>query len=153
MNETRNVFTELKPKQKSKPKQTLGGCIITVVSLAVIFFIVKSCVFGSNKIGIYEKQELPEGFEYNIVEHDINTHINHLSIDINQKISVGQLATLAEKLDNYKSKTDKLYISYLVTGMPKGVGYWAVSNFEPDLEIDIMGSTTQEDKKNARFIN
>lgn len=101
----------------------------------------------SSKVGKYTKEELPEGFKYSIVNDQSDSTIgkNQLTVSIPLKVNEGQLATIAE--DIYKSKPEqkRFYISYLLPGMDGKNGAWATSNFDPELEIEILGSTERTD--------
>lgn len=101
----------------------------------------------SSKIGKYTKEELPKDFSYNIVEDESNVALqkNQLEIELNQKLTEGQIATLAEQLFNSKEKQRRFYIFYILKGVENSVAAWATSHFDPELEIGITGSTKEED--------
>ncbi len=101
----------------------------------------------SSKIGKYTKEELPKDFSYNIVKDESNVALqkNQLEIELNQKLTEGQIATLAEQLFNSKEKQRRFYIFYKLKGVENSVAAWATSHFDPELEIGIIGSTTEED--------
>jgi hypothetical protein len=112
--------------------------------------IIVSCSDGST-IGKYKKQPLPADFTYRILEDKSNDALekNQLVIEISEKITTEQIATLADKLYRSKDKQRRFYIAYLLPGMQLDAGSWATSNFDPELKIEIDGSTAMEDLKTA----
>ena len=109
----------------------------------------------SGTIGKYKKEPLPADFTYKIIEDNSDEAVekNQLTIEINRKISVEQIATLADKLFHSKPKQRRFYIFIMLPGMKVDVSYWAVSHFDPELEIDIIGSSTQQDLTTNKLVN
>ena len=104
-------------------------------------------IFGSSDtIGKYTKEELPQNFEYKIIEDQSNPSIekNQLDVEINQKLTEGQIATLAEELFNTKDQERRFYIFYKLKGIDNNIA-WATSHFDPDLKIEIFGSNYKQD--------
>ena len=106
-------------------------------------------------IGKYKKEPLPEHFSYKIIEDKSNEILdkNQLSLEISQKISIGQLATLASKLYKSKPKRKRFYMFYFLPGMKKNAGAWAITHFDPDLKIEILGTSSGDDTKNELKAN
>ena len=96
----------------------------------------------------YSKEPLPEGFSYKILYDESNDALqkNQLTIEISEKISIKQIASLAQDLYSTKTKQRRFYMFYLLPNMKKGSGAWAISHFNPDLKIKIIGSTKQEEE-------
>ena len=72
-----------------------------------------------------------------------------LSIDIRleQKVSKDFLQKLALKLRQEEPiKYDRIFICYLLPGMTPGAGVWATSHFNPNLKVEILGTTLEEEK-------
>jgi hypothetical protein len=72
-----------------------------------------------------------------------------LQIKINEKLNEDVLKDIAIKLRADRAGFDKLYISfYLPERLPdaSGNGAWAIANFTPELEVEIIGSTNDQDK-------
>lgn len=94
----------------------------------------------NTKIGRYAKESLPENFFYEIIkdESDKVLEKNQLEVEISQKLTEGQIASLAEELYNSKDPKRRFYIFYKLKGVENTAAYWAIS-------LDIMGSTTAED--------
>lgn len=112
---------------------------------AILITILTSC--NNNKIGGYTKEPLPADFSYKVLKDESNLKLqkNQLTVEINEKLTESQVATLAEKLYKSKDKQRRFYIFYLLPGMKDGSGAWATSHFDPDLKIDIMGATPKEE--------
>lgn len=113
--------------------------------ISIILF--ASCADNST-IGKYTKEKLPDDFSYKVIkdESDPAFEKNQITIEINQKISNGQIATLADKLFSSKPKQRRFYMFYIVSGMKVGSGAWATSHFDPEIEIMILGATEQEEE-------
>lgn len=96
---------------------------------------------------LYKKEPLPIDFSYKIVEEKTNNSLekNELTVEINKKISIGQIATLAEEFYLSKPKQRRFYIFYLLPGMKIGSGAWATSHYNPELRIEITGGTIEQD--------
>ncbi len=128
---------------------------ITLLLFTLIF--ITSC--GDNsKIGKYTKEELPSDFLYNIIKDESDTTLekNELYVELSRKITEGQIATIAEKLFNSKDKERRFYIFYSLKESEKSSMAWAISHFDPELEITINGSTAIEEsnvKKSAGEID
>jgi hypothetical protein len=136
----------------TNPKPNKTAVLITLILFtALIVFLVK-VIFGSSSssvTGKYTKEDLPSNFEYRIIKDESNSSIekNQLEVEINQKLTEGQIATLAEELYNTKDKQRRFYIFYNLKGNENSIIAWATSHFDPELEISISGSTNTEDNK------
>lgn len=119
--------------------------IIKITSILFAIFLLVSCR-DNTKIGKYTKEALPENFYYEIVkdESDALLEKNQLKVEISEKLTEGQIATLAEELYNSKDSRRRFYIWYKLKDVDNGSA-WATSHFDPELEISINGSTTEED--------
>ena len=95
----------------------------------------------------YKKEPLPTDFSYKIIEDKSNDALekNELTLEINKKISVEQIATLADKFFSTKKKQRRFYIFYLLPSMKIGSGAWATSHFDPELDIKIIGATKEQE--------
>lgn len=124
---------------------------ILLIFAALTIFLIKLIFGGSSNatIGRYTQEELPENFEYTIVKDESNPNIgkNQLEVEINQKLTEGQLATIAEELYNMKDKQKRFYIFYNLKDIESSITAWATSHFDPELEISINGSTNSQDNK------
>ena len=124
-----------------------------ITSIVFAIFLLVSC--GENtKIGKYTKEPLPENFTYEIVKDESNEALekNQLSVELSAKLTESQIATIAEELFNYKDKQRRFYISYNLKGIENTSTFWAISNFDPELEIEIIGSTIEQDKAKDKLL-
>ncbi len=89
-----------------------------------------------------------QGVSYTIIEKSSMRSIK-LAIDIRleQKVSKDFLQKLALKLRQEEPiKYDRMFITYYLPGMTPGSGAWATSHFNPNLKIEILGTTIDEEK-------
>jgi hypothetical protein len=89
-----------------------------------------------------------QGVSYTIIEKTSLRSIK-LSIDIRleQKVSKDFLQKLALKLwQEEPKKYDRIFICYYLPGMTPGSGAWATSHFNPNLNVNILGMTIEEEK-------
>lgn len=123
-----------------------------ITSILFAMFLLISCR-ENTKIGNYSKEALPENFHYEIIkdESDALLEKNQLTVEISEKLTVGQIATIAEELYNSKDNRRRFYIWYKLKGVENGVA-WATSHFDPELEISINGSTIEDDNKRDRLL-
>lgn len=123
-----------------------------ITSIIFAIFLLVSC--GENtKIGKYTKEALPKNFYYEIIKDESNAVLekNQLTVEISEKLTVGQIASLAQELYNSKDNRRRFYIWYKIKDIDNGTT-WATSHFDPELEISINGSTTEEDIKNGKLL-
>lgn len=71
----------------------------------------------------------------------------NIVIELPNKISKDQLTSIANKLRKTRDSFDKLWIFYNLVGMQSADGPWAITHFTPNLEVEILGSTDEEDEK------
>jgi len=131
----------------AKSKKTTK-LFLLLITLAIIAFVVNLLISESDTIGKYKKEELPQEFEYKIITDDSNKNLdkNQLEVEISNKLTEGQIATLAEKLFDSKEKQRRFYIFYdLKEENNNRIDNWATSHFDPELEISINGSTSKQD--------
>ena len=89
-----------------------------------------------------------QGVSYTIIEKLSMGRIK-LSIDIRleQKVSKEFLQKLALKLRQEEPiKYDRMFVTYYLPGMTLGSGAWATSHFNPNLKVEILGTTIEEEK-------
>ena len=115
--------------------------ILSFLFLSIFLFV--SC--ESSTIGDYKKEALPKNFNFQILKDESNLTLekNQLYVLINQKLTEGQIATLAEQLFSTKEQQRRFYIFYQLS--EKDMYVWATSHFDPELKIEIIGSTSEED--------
>jgi hypothetical protein len=71
----------------------------------------------------------------------------NIEIEIKSKITIDELKSIANKLRETRKSYDKLWIAYFLPDMKDGSGAWAITNFTPNLEAEIIGTTNIEEKK------
>ena len=112
--------------------------------ILIILLIVTFLLFPA--VSVFAKSF--QGVSYTIIEKSSMGSIK-LSIDIRleQKVSNDFLQKLALKLWKEEPiKYDRMFISYLLPGMSPGSGAWATSHFNPNLKVEILGTTIEEEK-------
>lgn len=99
-----------------------------------------------------QTEEISEDF-YKIIKETKNVNpafgINKCNIDIElkEKILADKLELVAIKLRETRKTFDKLWISFYLPGMKVDAGAWAIANFTPNLKVEILGTTLDEEKK------
>ena len=89
-----------------------------------------------------------EGVSYTIVEKSSMGSIKlSINIRLEQKVSKDFLQKLALKLRQEEPiKYDRIFITYYLPDMTPGSGAWATSHFNPNLKVNILGMTIEEEK-------
>lgn len=119
----------------------------TLLFILPIIILLTSC---DSKIGNYTKEPLPENLVYSIRDTLVNEYMNKVNVNLNQKISIGQIATLASIIYNKYATRKHVDIWY---DIPDYKETWAVSNFDPELKIAIIGLTKQQDSVVTQIAN
>ena len=96
---------------------------------------------------------LPEGVEYSIIKEDPNELLEKTNIEvrINKKVDEQTLKIIAKELKDERGQFKNVWIFYYVPDKTNGAGVWATSHFSPDLKIEILGSTEEQDKKTSKI--
>ena len=91
---------------------------------------------------------IPNGGIYTIIRTEVVPGIKRsLDIRLNRTVSEEVLRAIATKLENSDHGTyERTFISYHLPGMKVGSGAWATSHFDPDLEICILGVSTDQEE-------
>lgn len=90
----------------------------------------------------------PPSVKYQIIREEPNKFLSKDSLDIrlSKKIDESALREIATELRRDRRQYDRLWIAYYLPGMIPGAGAWAITHFTPGLEIQILGSTEEEEK-------
>ena len=90
---------------------------------------------------------IPADLVYEILEETKNESISKCNLDIklSRKITKEELTTLALKLRETRQSYNHLWIGYTLDNMKVGAGAWATSHFTPELEVQILGATAEEE--------
>ena len=109
-----------------------------------LLFIITILIFSSSVMA-----KTFDGVDYTIIDATRMRNIKcSLDIRLDKKVSKDVLRKLALKLRDDESKSyDRMFITYYLPDMTPGTGAWATSHFNPNLEVKILGLTTEEEKK------
>ncbi len=97
-----------------------------------------------------------EDIEYTIVKIEEMGNIKcSVTVFLKNKATKEQLTEIANNIRKMLGKTyDRVFIVYYFPGMEVGYGAWATSHFNPNLKINIIGSSIEEDKIiNAAYLH
>lgn len=78
-------------------------------------------------------------------EFDINKC--NIEIELKEKISKEKLILIANNLRKTRTTYDYVWIFYYLPGVKVGAGAWAYTHFTPNLEVEILGTTADEEAK------
>ena len=135
---------------KKKKHIVLIACIFSFLLLSnlLIFFRPTNAQDGRSQEQ-YIQFVSTDSFSYAIIKTNIIPGIKRgLEIRLNKKISDNDLRLLALKLKVLDpNQYERTFISYYLPDMKTDCGCWATTNFNPDLEIKIIGLTLEEEKK------
>lgn len=99
---------------------------------------VSSSLEGVYKI-ISEKEEVASNFNINKC---------NIVVELKKKMTTDELKEIANELKETRVTYDKLWISFFLNGTAKTNGIvWAIANYTPDLNVEIVGSTEREEKE------
>ncbi len=79
----------------------------------------------------------------------------NLNIGLPSKYSKAEIEAIGKELHEARSKYEKLYIFYHLTTINKDIekGAWAFTHYTPDLEVNILGATIEEEKAMKDVVN
>ena len=85
---------------------------------------------------------------YSIVDSDIMfPYKRSLDVRLNNKVSDETLRTIALKLKLLDSRNyDRTFICYYLPDMEVGAGAWATTHFNPNLKVQVLGLTAEQEK-------
>lgn len=132
--------------------------VIGVAGWAVIILLlVKSCgpeeqpqeQNSSQEMKVAPKEPIPSATFFNprhnehVLEVKENKSIptikRSLNVYLKEPIAEIEIRQIAMALHNEAPNFERTFIEYLLPGMTYGAGAWAISHFNPDLEIKIFG--------------
>lgn len=90
---------------------------------------------------------IPAVVSYEIINQSTVPNIKRsLDIQLNRTISEDDLATIAHELKGLDSNSyTRTFIGYYLPGMKRNSGYWATTHFNPNLDVRILGLTSEQD--------
>ena len=91
---------------------------------------------------------IPLDVTYTIVDSDIMFNIKRsLDVRLNKRVPEDVLRAIALKLKSQASRSYKrTFICYYMPGMQIGAGAWATTHFDPNLDVQILGLTPDEER-------
>jgi hypothetical protein len=94
------------------------------------------------------EMKIPNDLTYIILEETPNDAISkcNLNIQLSRKISKIELTALANELRSTRENYDRLWIFYTLDNMKIDAGAWATTHFTPELDVQILGATAEEEK-------
>jgi hypothetical protein len=107
-----------------------------------ILFILTILVF----MACEKKSNIPKDVKWEITKEEPNLNLskNNIEVHLNKKIDKEVLQEIAMKIREDRKEYDRLWIFYYIPNMTKGMA-WATTHFTPSLEINIIGSTENQD--------
>ena len=97
-------------------------------------------------ISCKKKSNIPEDVKWEITKEEPNPNLskNNIEVSLNKKIDKEVLQEIAMKIRENRNEYSKLWIFYHIPNMTEGMA-WATTHFTPNLEINIIGSTENQD--------
>ncbi|OGU58117.1 MAG: hypothetical protein A2X64_05620 [Ignavibacteria bacterium GWF2_33_9] len=92
--------------------------------------------------------------EFQIISEVPNESLSKdvVKIRLNNKVEEIELKDIAENLRSERKQYDRLWITYYLPNMDENDIAWATSHFTPELKIEILGSTSNEDLNSTKNI-
>ena len=91
---------------------------------------------------------IPKDVTYTIIGEEILPRIKRsLTVRLSRKVSQDVLRCIAIRLrDSGRNRYPRTFIFYHLPGMQLGYGAWAITHFKPDLEVEILGLTAEQER-------
>lgn len=107
-----------------------------------ILFILTILVF----MACEKKSNVPEDVKWEITKEEPNLNLskNNIEVHLNKKVDKEVLQEIAMKIREDRTEYERLWIFYYIPNMTEGMA-WATTHFTPNLEINIIGSTENQD--------
>lgn len=96
-----------------------------------------------------EMSKIPSDINYTVIDEDRNEYASksNIKVRINKKTTKDVLTEIALEIKKDREGLNNLFIFYYPEGMSTSGMAWATSHFTPDLKVNILGSTIEEDRK------
>lgn len=112
--------------------------IIRIFIAFVFVILISNCDNNQNK-----EKEKPKNVNYTIENQDFFKDLKAtFDVRLEDKISKEVIKAIANDIKRNNPGYDKYFIAYLLPGMEINNGAWATSHFNPSLEVNILGSET-----------
>lgn len=127
------------------------GCLGCLGVIVVLFFlgIIGSLIITSSDHRNSVPNTLNEDLRYEIINVSrMDGTKCSLDVMLGRKVSSDVLRALAISLrDAEPRRYQRMFICYYLPGMTPGTGAWATSHFSPDLKVEILGLTAEQERK------
>lgn len=112
-----------------------------------ILFILTILIFMSCK----KNSNVPNDVQWKITKENPNTNLskNNIEVHLNKKVDQKVLQEIAMEIREDRTQYDRLWIFYYIPNMTEGMA-WATTHFTPNLEINIIGSTENQDMQTSK---
>ncbi len=113
----------------------------------IVLFAISFLLFGCGEepsSGV----KIPDDISYNVIK-DVKKRDIKRSIEVilNKKVSSTVLKEIALDLKQRDTKSyQRTFIGYFLAGKDKNQGYWATTNFNPNLEVRIIGLSIEDER-------
>lgn len=110
----------------------------------VIILLIGTLLFSYN---FFHKEKVYAN--YSVLKTDQNDERKFLvSVRISEKLSDDKLKDIAQKVkDNINAVSDMGAISFLLPEMEEGNGAWAIVEFNPEMQVRIIGQSISDERK------
>ena len=100
-----------------------------------------------------KRSGIPADVTYSIIKDERMDRIKRcLDVRLSRKVSKDVLQNIALELkDSAGVSFQRTFICYYLPGMKVGEGAWAITHFNPTLEVSILGPTVEDDRRAARL--
>jgi hypothetical protein len=92
---------------------------------------------------------IPSDVTYTILDQSAGDEVyktKKIVLELNRKVTSQELEVISKKIRSEHTKYEKLFLIYLLQGMEMGLGYWAMTDFTPNMESTIKVSIEGEAK-------
>ncbi len=77
-----------------------------------------------------------------------------INLELSEKLDENELESIAKRIRKYedKNKYDNIWIFYFMKGTKENSGAWATTHFSPELKVEILGATKNEEQNSKNKI-
>lgn len=132
---------------------TTTGCVVAPTAQRPPSEPVSGASDGSQRMAapmakVERSAVIPKRLTYEIISERIIPGVKRdIDVRLSQKISADDLRSIAIKLRNADpNRYERTFIGYYLPGMEIGAGSWATTHFNPNLDVQILGLTTSQEK-------
>ena len=95
--------------------------------------------------------KIPKDVKWEITKEEPNEALSkdNVEITLNKKVDETTLKEIALEIRKDRKQYDKLWVFYHIPNMTSGMA-WATTHFTPNLEVEIIGSTEEQDEETAK---